>query len=279
MRRPAVLVGLIVLLFTAAPVVGDAGPLGLLDNGESGRGSFSSLCRYSHRLAEDPIVAPGKPGGSHSHDFFGNVSTNAFSTYSSMLAAGTTCRRSEDTAGYWIPTLFANGRAVQPMGISAYYQSLAKNPGSIRPFPADLRVIAGNSSAGPPSASATYWDCGQRGPMAPSSTARSCPGGRELRLHILFPNCWNGTTVDSPDHRSHMAYAKAGECPESHPVSVPRLRLNVVYPIQGGSSLTLSSGSTATAHADFFNTWKQSELERLVRVCNQTGRNCGSGGA
>lgn len=278
MRRPAVLVGLIVLLFTAAPVVGNAGPLGLLGMGDGARGSFSSLCRFSHRLTEDPIVAPRQPGGSHSHDFFGNVSTNAFSTYVSMLSSGTTCRRSQDTAGYWIPTLLQSGQAVQPMRIGAYYQSMAKDTRSIRPYPADLRIIAGNSSAGPQATGAAYWDCGQKGPIEPSPTAPSCPGERELRLHILFPDCWNGTAIDSPDHRSHMAYSMRGSCPASHPVAVPRLRLNVIYPIQGGSKVMLSSGSTSTAHADFFNTWDQAELERLVRACSQTGRNCDSAG-
>lgn len=292
MRRAAVLVGLFILLFTAAPVVGEAGPLGLLGVGRdrtaassagsmssgAARGSFSSQCKYSHRLGDDPIVYPGRAGASHSHDFFGNKSTNASSTYASMRAARTTCHRSDDAAGYWVPTLYSGGRAVQPVRASAYYQSIAANPKMIRAYPANLRVLAGNSSAGPPRTRATYWDCGEHVGVGPSSMPPWCPEGTQLRVHILFPDCWNGTSVDSADHRSHMAYSRDGQCPSTHQVPVPRLRLNVVYPIRGGSNLNLSSGSPTTAHADFFNTWNQAELERLVRVCSQASRNCDMGG-
>ena len=41
---------------------------------------FVTRCTFSHRLADDPIVRPGQPGASHSHDFFGNRTTNANST-------------------------------------------------------------------------------------------------------------------------------------------------------------------------------------------------------
>jgi Domain of unknown function (DUF1996) len=37
----------------------------------------------------------------HSHDFFGNTTTDADSTYESLLAGGTTCTRfEEDKAAY-----------------------------------------------------------------------------------------------------------------------------------------------------------------------------------
>src|SRR5215207_7742183 len=42
--------------------------------------SFSVRCDFSHRASDDPIVHFGHPGASHSHDFFGNRSTNANST-------------------------------------------------------------------------------------------------------------------------------------------------------------------------------------------------------
>jgi hypothetical protein len=43
--------------------------------------SFAVRCDFSHRASDDPIVHPGDPGAAHSHDFFGNRSTDAFSTY------------------------------------------------------------------------------------------------------------------------------------------------------------------------------------------------------
>ena len=67
--------------------------------------SFAVRCDFSHRAQVDPIVSPGGTSA-HMHDFFGNKTTNASSTYASMTASGvtTTCSRPEDTAGYWIPT-------------------------------------------------------------------------------------------------------------------------------------------------------------------------------
>jgi len=46
-------------------------------------------CLFAHRAKDDPIVYPRQPGASHMHDFFGNKSTNAFSTYRSMRRART----------------------------------------------------------------------------------------------------------------------------------------------------------------------------------------------
>jgi len=76
--------------------------------------NFFSNCRFSHAASDDPIVYPGQPGPSHPHTFFGNTSTDAFSTLTSLRAASTTCRPGGDTAAYWIPTLYRNGREVRP---------------------------------------------------------------------------------------------------------------------------------------------------------------------
>ena len=49
---------------------------------------FTTDCFPSHRAPDDPIVFPGQPGASHSHDFFGNTTTDASSTYASMRSLG-----------------------------------------------------------------------------------------------------------------------------------------------------------------------------------------------
>src|SRR5215207_2112024 len=58
--------------------------------------SFAVRCDFSHRLSDDPIVYFNQPGKSHKHDFLGNTSTKASSTYQTMIAAPTTCSRPED---------------------------------------------------------------------------------------------------------------------------------------------------------------------------------------
>src|SRR5690242_7660160 len=119
---------------------------------------FLSTCAFSHRSPDDPIVFPRAPGFSHDHTFVGNVSTNAFSTDSSLRKARTTCSAPGDTAAYWAPTLFADGRPVIPTTAQIYYRRLTR--ARVRPFPFGLRMVAGNSHAVRPQSTAiTYWDC------------------------------------------------------------------------------------------------------------------------
>jgi hypothetical protein len=86
-----------------------------------------------------------------------------------------------------------------------------------------------------------------------------------LRLQVNFPNCWDGSRLDSPNHKSHMAYSSQGVCPRSHSVEVPALTLFVYYDgFSGGPSSELSSGGQFSAHADFVNAWNQAELATSV---------------
>jgi hypothetical protein len=256
---------------TAATVVRTQG------GGSSGKasGNFVSVCSYSHRAMDDPIVHPGVSGASHSHDFFGNASTNANSTLKSLLAAGTTCSNRADTAAYWVPTLAVNGKAATPKLVRAYYRA-AVDGRQLQPYPAGLRVVAGTASATTPQpTSIVTWSCVPGPDTESSSVVPTCDGGAHLKLGITFPDCWNGTTLDSADHAGHMAYSAHGACPASHPVALPRLEVYVNYPIAGGPGVTLASGAPLSAHGDFFNAWNQAELTSLVRDCLNAGKLCG----
>src|SRR5262245_51442339 len=59
-------------------------------------------CQYTHSLPDDPIVAFRQPGVSHMHDFIGAKTTDAFSTFSSLRAGGTTCMVPGDASAYWV---------------------------------------------------------------------------------------------------------------------------------------------------------------------------------
>src|SRR4051812_17340342 len=63
--------------------------------------NFISVCGFSHRGTDDPIVLPRQPGLSHDHTFIGNTSTDAYSTPARLCSAGTTCKRAADRAAYW----------------------------------------------------------------------------------------------------------------------------------------------------------------------------------
>src|SRR4051794_40385059 len=47
-------------------------------------GQFTTRCTLSHERADDPIVKPNQPGASHLHEFFGNTTTNASTTATSL---------------------------------------------------------------------------------------------------------------------------------------------------------------------------------------------------
>jgi hypothetical protein len=247
--------------------------------------NFFSDCRLSHAAPDDPIVHFGVRGGSHPHEFFGNTSTNAFSTLASLRMHGTTCRRSADTAAYWVPALYQDGEVVKPFGINVYYQ--IRSIGRIHAFPAGLKIVAGNATATTPqSTNVVFWACAYPpGPGRHVSSPPKCPRRRpamrrfrpdnaHLLLNINFPDCWDGKRLDSSDHQSHMAYSVNLRCPRSHPVKVPKLRLTVMYPTRGRTRLALASGGLFSGHADFFNAWNQSQLVRIVGACSAEKPHC-----
>jgi hypothetical protein len=237
---------------------------------------FVARCLYSHTLSDDPIVKYNQPGASHSHDFFGNRTTNAASTLQSLSKGGTTCINRRDKSGYWVPSLTVDGQTVLPRFASIYYANAGKPYRSIRTIPRGLKVVAGNAMATTPqSLKIASWNCGADEEDVPLSSAPpTCPGPT-LTMHVAFPDCWNGRTLDSGNHQIHLAYHnRNGSCPKGYPVPIPRLRINVHYPTTGGPGVAVASGGQYSAHADFFNAWNAKELRRLVHECINAGRAC-----
>jgi len=240
--------------------------------------NFVSRCAFSHRAPDDPIMFPGRPGLSHDHTFVGNRTTNASSTLSSLLAGGSTCERAGDTAAYWMPTLFVDGRAVSPTFAQIYYRRRTMR--HVEAFPPGFRMIAGSAKAtSPQPLRITFWNCGVDGGVAPTSAVPTCPDARRhaLRLHVTFPSCWDGKNLDSPDHQSHVAYPVAGRCPSRYGHALPQISLIYRYPVTGAGDVSLASGSPLSAHADFFNAWRQSDLQSLVDGCLNARRHCQRG--
>ena len=240
--------------------------------------NFVESCRFSHQAPDDPIVFPGKPGASHQHTFVGNRTTNAFSTFGSLRSGATTCMREDDTAAYWVPTLYQGTTPVFPQGATIYYRRGTLAP--VSTFPNNLRMIAGDATAtSPQSRRVTFWSCGLASGMDRSETVPTCPDtrGSFLRLHIRFPECWDGRRLDSADHKSHMAYAVRNACPSTHPVEVPQITQIYRYPTRGGEGFSLASGNQLSAHADFVNAWKPGALRKLVDDCLNALVHCGRG--
>src|SRR5215218_3362608 len=249
---------------------------------------WSVKCDVSHRAPDDPIVFPAQAGRSHMHDFFGNVSTDADSSTASLVRAGSSCLKgidAVDRAAYWTPSLLQGNAVVTGVPgeqrIDAYYAVLDKRT-PLRPIPFGLRMIAGDGKAtSPQPLDVVHYNC-LRYPNGGQVTKNSasiptCPQGSYLSAKITFPGCWDGRNLDSPDHKSHMAYPVRGACPVSHPVGLPSLGIRVRWKtVRGVSSsrLSLSSGSQFSMHADFWNAWSPAVMQWLVTNCLNATRNC-----
>jgi hypothetical protein len=237
--------------------------------GPQGRtAQFLVHCSTSHFAPDDPIVHPGHEGASHLHVFFGNSAVTATSAYDELLGAETSCEQRLDTASYWAPALIRSGRVVEPTQLVAYYRpGPGIDPTALVAYPPGLMLIAGDPDAtSPQPLEIASWSCGAG--VLRSPRPLTCPDGAPVRQHITFPDCWDGSRLDSSTHREHAVYSANGECPSTHPVPVPQLTLAISYPVSGDpSDLVLSSGSVYGLHADFWNVWDQDKLEAEVRHC------------
>jgi hypothetical protein len=241
-------------------------------------------CGYSHTLRDDPIVLPNQVAASHAHDFFGNISTNARSTFAAMQAGGTTCGTQADTAGYWQPTVVDNGVTVRPdtTGQQIYYRHRYARGIVAEPIPPDLRITAGNSHATSIAANPAlmdghiYWECAGN-TQKHYQTPPSCGSAQTVVENVEFASCWDGTLTHIND-TAHMAYAPdAGSCPGGFPHALPRISLKVKYPVgYRATNITLSSGPAYTAHSDFWNTWQPNGLIYLVTRCINAHISCGT---
>ena len=270
-------------------------PLGGAEAAETAAWNVS--CPISHYKTDDPVMFPGQTGASHMHAFFANTTTNSATTTASLLAAPSTCVRGFDNAdhsAYWVPALYrksASGGADQVSGMTGQEQSMTvyyrragqSNGPQVEPFPQGLRMIAGNAAAtAPQPSSVVHWRCrdlkngSNIGP--PSAEIPSCPVGHFVEGVIIFPNCWNGSSLDSIDHTSHMVYpaGKNSVCPSSHPVVLPRVTMEVKFRTANGdgSAFSLSSGSQYSLHGDFFAAWDNKTQSALVNSCLNSPRKC-----
>lgn len=58
----------------------------------------------------------------------------------------------------------------------------------------------------------------------------NCADG--VRFELMFPSCWNGKDLDSPNHKTHVAYpdlVMTGNCPADFPVRLPSMLFEVIW--------------------------------------------------
>ena len=281
-------------------------------------GAFRFNCTPSHNAYNDPVVFPGQTGRSHLHTFFGNTRTDANSTYESLRTTGSsTCNNIMNRSAYWVPAMMnGRGKVVMPNWISIYYKGMPRTDARCRTagracvaLPNGLRYIFGYNMSDPSQsspASTMWWNCDAAnagGHFANiAQAARGCPVGAHIGMVMTGPDCWNGTELDSPDHRSHLAYMQydgtgTAKCPSTHPYILPHFTIGVWYQVDAtldrsgnespdADTWYLSSDRMAgmaravpgtTLHSDWFGAWEDSVMDMWMSNCIDKMLSCSGG--
>jgi len=235
----------------------------------------------------DPVIQPGIPSN-HVHIVVGG---NAFQRTmgpmgDSNIANATTCDKAIDHSNYWVPQLYHlrsdNMFEIVPFSHNAvYYQKRVCNyaPGirtcdkSVVPlaFPYGFRMVAGESTrrtlnVSDPAQRAVHMVCLGGGGQTYEMPTTHCDS---IRAEVYFPSCWDGKNLDSPDHKSHVAYPAIGDfnggvCPESHPVALFSIFYEFFFNTGGFKdnkfAFANGDGTAYGYHGDFIMGWTNRDL-------------------
>lgn len=231
--------------------------------------SFNLNCAYTRSLSDDPIVYPSQPGVSHLHDFFGNRTTNAYSTTETLVNQATSCQNTKDRAAYWAPAAYINTLKFNPKNIKAYY--IHQINGSIKAFPTGLRMIGGSGAAtAAQPTDRVYYGCGSGTGISKVNYPPNCTSGN-LQIHVIFPDC------GLPGSLTDLVYSSGHACPSGYTEHYPQLQMRLNYEVKDARTLefacvdsqpacntTTHRAPYYTVHGDFWNAWDPAELARLV---------------
>ncbi|KAI0407561.1 WSC domain-containing protein [Xylaria palmicola] len=243
----------------------------------------------------DPIMDPDIVS-THVHSVMGSNAFNFTMTYEdTQVATCSTCKVTEDMSNYWVPHLYyhaENGSfipAKQSGGALIYYlqRSDPNDPTAeegLIAFPKGFRMVAGtlsnrNFTDTLEQRAVSFVCLGTEGPATFDLPNQNCPGG--LRTQLIMPSCWDGENLDSPDHKSHMAYPSGldnGVCPDSHPKRFITLFYEVTWSVDDfkdmwygdGQPFVFSTGDSSGYgyHGDFLNGWDIPTLQKAINQCN-----------
>ncbi|WP_306955814.1 DUF1996 domain-containing protein [Streptomyces sp. B4I13] len=277
------------------------------------RGVFVTSCGVNAGglfNSDNVIVAPGVSNGAHHfHDYVGNQSNTAFASDDDLAKAETSCVDQGDKSTYYWPVLRLQngaqeqdaqspgggvegnaGEIITPKDVTLTFVG---NPRSkVTAMPRLLRIITGDAKAfvnGTANANAS-WSCTGFEDRQLKDKYPLCPSGSDVVRTFRFQSCWDGSNIDSANHRTHVAFAGAdGSCPAGFE-AVPQLVQRIVYDVDapslqdGGRTTPLFAVDSfpeqlhkaVTDHGDFINVFDDSLMREMVD-CINGGRQCGAG--
>jgi hypothetical protein len=243
----------------------------------------------------DPIVNPGRVSG-HVHSVVGGSNFRFNTTTESLRQSEcSSIPIPEDKSAYWFPHLYfqwANGSFTSLNGGAVIYYLFSDAPGTTTAFPDDFRMLSGDptlrtydpNSHAQQAISYLCLDFNGVSTRHESLPTQSCPSG--IRAQINFPSCWDGKNLDSPDHKSHVAFLSggpdSGTCSDpKYPVTLPRIFIEVYWgtnefdnvrsqAMDPSQPFVFSYGDPTGYgyHADFINGWDKGVLQNAVDKCH-----------
>jgi hypothetical protein len=297
---------------------------------------------------DDPLLYNGYPGASHLHEFACNTGVNAYSTFRSLRSSGDSGCGKANRSSYWAPAMInGNGDVVTSYYWNVYYKGWPSGGGSCSlsgpdsthvgicvEMPNGLRFVFGMDMSNPNTTGAmssntresqesSYWGCRQESDeAAPDPTANGvytsldamvaagCPANSIVYQLLQAPFCWDGTHLDTPDHRSHVVWVANGatatvawningvaqtpnvadRCPADHPYVIPNYSIQRFWKTRGDPTFRTSGWHLSSdeqmnpamahgmsSHADVFFAWDQNILDEWHTNCTETHKSCSAG--
>ncbi len=285
-------------------------------------GAFRFVCGGDGAVKyDDPVLYPGQPGKSHLHQPWGNKDFSASTTAASLGASlATNCNNTPfplNRSSYWMPAMLNDqGQVISPDLIVVYYKRITLHSryctagsgwtkGICVGLPNEIRFIFGWNPVAPTAkVEGASWYCtagdNQHHDNLDDVFASGCTVGSTLVADTLAPDCWDGKYLDSPDHRSHMAYGSYGDwgylkCDAGHPYVIPQQQNKAMWTVTADmigtrpdgtkySRIKLSSDAMLpgakpgqTLHADYTEKWVAEAKALWLTNCIERALSCNAG--